>query len=375
MKARDLAALAALGVAGYAAYNKFGKKKDAPASGTRAGAELGKSGSANDGDTGESEARMNMRDMNEGSGRRDAGGNTEDVDRRAGVPERMGKDAAGSRFTDRDVVSEKFTPRDKEGLIKKKDVSARPSAAGANSKTPAAALKASAANDESDAAAKSLSSTGGPSRARTKTIAAESSDSGSLSSQGGPSRFVRTTPAASAPVSSSTAAPARYNRAADSNAASNAMAASDTSGSLSSQGGPSRYKPSAVAPSAPASAAATARQRAIDAKNYDSDLMKGRRQAVVDTVKNIPANVANAFKPLTKQEIIDQRNYDSQINRDRREAAFGSVKNLFGFKKGGAVKKMASGGMTSSKMSSKPSSASSRGDGIAQRGKTRGQMR
>lgn len=42
--------------------------------------------------------------------------------------------------------------------------------------------------------------------------------------------------------------------------------------------------------------------------------------------------------------------------------------------KGGAVK-MASGGMTSSKMSSKPSAASSRGDGIAQRGKTRGMIR
>jgi hypothetical protein len=41
-----------------------------------------------------------------------------------------------------------------------------------------------------------------------------------------------------------------------------------------------------------------------------------------------------------------------------------------GMKRGGEVKKMASGGMTS-----KPSSASSRGDGIAQRGKTKGVMR
>jgi len=37
------------------------------------------------------------------------------------------------------------------------------------------------------------------------------------------------------------------------------------------------------------------------------------------------------------------------------------------YKKGGAVKKMASGGMTVSK-------ASSRADGIAQRGKTRGKL-
>jgi hypothetical protein len=49
----------------------------------------------------------------------------------------------------------------------------------------------------------------------------------------------------------------------------------------------------------------------------------------------------------------------------------GKKTDLAMLKKGGGVKKMASGGMTSSK----PSTASSRGDGIAQRGKTRGQMR
>jgi len=353
MKAKDLAALAALGVAGFAAYDKFGKKKDAPASGTRAGAELGKSGSANDGDTGEREARMNMRDMNEGSGRRDAGGSTEDVDRRRSAPERM-KDIPESR-QERDV------PKAVEkSVAKNSDVDARAAyaklkAAGSNSKTPAAALKASAANDEADATAKSLSSTGGPSRARARTIAAEESDSGSLSSQGGPSRFVRTVPDATP------AAPARYNRAADSNAASNAMAASDTSGSLPSQGGPSRYKPSAVAPSPPVSAAAAARQRAIDEKNFDSDLMKGRRQAVVDTLQGIPSSIANIFKPKEKE-------FQNKTYRD-----FSG--NIVKYAKGGAVKKMASGGMTSSKMSSKPSTASSRGDGIAQRGKTRGQMR
>jgi hypothetical protein len=40
-----------------------------------------------------------------------------------------------------------------------------------------------------------------------------------------------------------------------------------------------------------------------------------------------------------------------------------------GMKRGGVVKKMASGGMTS-----KTTSASKRGDGIAQRGKTKGRM-
>jgi hypothetical protein len=52
--------------------------------------------------------------------------------------------------------------------------------------------------------------------------------------------------------------------------------------------------------------------------------------------------------------------------RDRINANVGDPGYSEGMKKGGKVKKMASGGMTSS--------ASKRGDGIAQRGKTRGKM-
>ena len=48
----------------------------------------------------------------------------------------------------------------------------------------------------------------------------------------------------------------------------------------------------------------------------------------------------------------------------------GGMDGVGGMKRGGKVKKMASGGMTS-----KVSSASKRGDGIAQRGKTKGRMR
>jgi hypothetical protein len=55
------------------------------------------------------------------------------------------------------------------------------------------------------------------------------------------------------------------------------------------------------------------------------------------------------------RSMAGQRGYDEAGNKMNR---------------GGAVRKMASGGMTSSKMS-KPSGAS-RGDGIAQRGRTRG---
>jgi len=108
MKARDLAALAALGIAGKMAYDKFGRKKDDE---PKSKGTLGEAPSANDGKAGESEARLSTQDMDRASGRRDAGGDTEDVDRRAGVPERMGRDAAGSRFTDRDVVKARCKKR------------------------------------------------------------------------------------------------------------------------------------------------------------------------------------------------------------------------------------------------------------------------
>jgi hypothetical protein len=120
---------------------------------------------------------------------------------------------------------------------------------------------------------------------------------------------------------------------------------------------PAVVKPTAVVPSAPVSSAASAKQRAMDERNYDSDLMKSRRQSVMDTVSNIPSGIANIFKP-------PEREFQNKVYRDMSG-------KMVRYNKGGAVKKMASGGMTSSK----PSSASSRGDGIAQRGKTRGTMR
>ena len=100
-----------------------------------------------------------------------------------------------------------------------------------------------------------------------------------------------------------------------------------------------------------------ARQAMIDEKSYDSQLNRDRRQSVVDTVKNIPSNVVKAFSP-------PEKTFQNKVYRDMSG-------KMVRYNKGGAVKKMASGGMTSSK----PSSASSRGDGIAQRGKTRGTMR
>jgi hypothetical protein len=57
---------------------------------------------------------------------------------------------------------------------------------------------------------------------------------------------------------------------------------------------------------------------------------------------------------------------DYQARRNRINANVDNPGYSAGMKKGGKVKKMASGGMTAS--------ASKRGDGIAQRGKTRGKM-
>lgn len=365
MKAKDLAALAALGVAGFAAYDKFGKKSPAQ-SGAKAGVKLGES--KGDGEAGESEARMNMRDMNEGSGRRDAGGNTEKMSRQErDVPEK--------------IVSRQ--ERDVPDRVSSGGGGMRPSDVGQGGSQVAASgaykkLKASAANDDADAATKSLSSTGGPSRYRRDDIseapAAPTSRQftlpGTQSAMGDFSRAmlpeqriaaIDAKSGASSPSAKKTEALAALSKAEQAKDVAKKRAAG-TFIEIPQNVKPAVVKPTAAAPTPPLSAAAAARQRAIDEKNFDSDLMKGRRQAVVDTVQSIPSRVADIFKPPEKE--FQNKTYFNPMT--------GKVVK---YNKGGAVKKMASGGMTSSKMSSKPSTASSRGDGIAQRGKTRGQMR
>jgi hypothetical protein len=71
------------------------------------------------------------------------------------------------------------------------------------------------------------------------------------------------------------------------------------------------------------------------------------RQAAMDKVKGFGSSVMDSIS-----------NFETPAERRSREA-----KEASGMKKGGSVKKMASGG-----------SASKRADGIAQRGKTRGKM-
>jgi hypothetical protein len=68
-----------------------------------------------------------------------------------------------------------------------------------------------------------------------------------------------------------------------------------------------------------------------------------------------PVLSADQRRGVAREAALESRYGPSQAQRDRMERG--------GMKKGGAVKKMAKGG-----------SASSRGDGIAQRGKTKGRM-
>lgn len=86
------------------------------------------------------------------------------------------------------------------------------------------------------------------------------------------------------------------------------------------------------------------------------------------------ANRASEREDAMTRENADR--YGLNPNAPGYDAAASSLRDRLGGrdftlkKKGGVIKKMASGGMTS-----RSSSASSRGDGIAQRGKTRGSMR
>jgi hypothetical protein len=339
MKARDLAALAALGVAGYAAYNKFGKKKDEPKKKMGEGLEMSNQGAYERATIPKSEEVVNEKRSRQENDVPEALSRQE-----RDVPERiMGRDAAGSRFTDRDVVSEKFTPRDKEGLIKKKDVSARPSAAGANSKTPAAALKASTTNDDADAAAKSLSSTGGPSIARARAIAADSNAEDAV--EVAPKTRAFTPPGAQDSMGA-------FTNAGQADAAASRTRAFTPPGYVASANDYNR----ASTTNTPSNAALGDYARAINPAMHADRMLGASHPSSQITDKLAVGSRANQAAALAKKQAEQARLDALRIGRRA---------------KGGMVKKMASGGMTSSK----PSTASSRGDGIAQRGKTRGMIR
>ena len=328
MKARDLAALAALGVAGYAAYDKFGRKKDednkdeAPklrgklgssksanddTEGEYRGNMLGQGRSANEGDAGEAEARMSKSSRQEND-----------------VPDRiMGRDAAGSRFTDRAAAVETPVAVDSSGngigaqgreVIGRELRQPGQNWGGEGRRSNAAPAAAPAAEAVSEQAQRKFTPPGAQPAM------------GALSRATKPSGSA--TPVTS--PASGNAAMAAYNQV--------------------------KTVPRNIQY---ATEAEKARQRAIDEKNYDSQLNRDRRQAVVDTVSNIPSNITNAFS-------MPEKTFQNKTYRD----VNGKVVR---YNKGGIVKKMSSGSMSSSKP--KQSTASSRGDGIAQRGKTRGMLR
>jgi hypothetical protein len=95
-------------------------------------------------------------------------------------------------------------------------------------------------------------------------------------------------------------------------------------------------------------------------KTPTSEQARVNREAVADTVKEVASDVTDyANKPFLSPMMRKAEENKGKTYRD----SSGKVQTATGMKRGGAVKKMASGGM-----------ASSRGDGIAQRGKTRGRI-
>jgi len=344
MKAKDLAALAALGIAGFAAADKFGKKSPAN-SGAKAGAKLGDD--ERDGEAGERDARMNMRDMNEGSGRRDAGGNTVDVDRRVGAPER-----------ERDM-NEGSGRRDAGGNTM--DVDRR-----AGVPERAAASASDAFKKVKDKSSRSLNSTGGPSR-YSREAGASTAEAAAARPAGyegvvsaaelGSQSFNSNLPAAQSGSPYSDVVP---------------------KGELGSQDFRSNAKRlydlnEASGAANPASVLTDAYGNLSRAEKHVDVTKKAANAAPLIAKSSALANVSHATQAaaMARKRAVEKQ---AKMNEYARLDELNKSNFVGGRRaKGGAVK-MASGGMTSSKMSSKPSTASSRGDGIAQRGKTRGKL-
>jgi hypothetical protein len=293
MKARDLAALAALGIAGKMAYDKFGRKKDDE---PKSKGKLGEAQSANDGDAGESEARMSKRDMNEGSGRRDAGGDA---------------DYQMPRTAPRTVPEDYDAPR---------TAPRQPVAVAKPVRTPVVTRSATPA---ADAVADDYVMP----RTAPKPVMPDAS---------------RVTP---------------YN----SDIMYNEMVPADTRPAMGSMNDQAykRNQRAGVVPSQMPNDAAQARilrqgVRQVQTPNAQAQARMMRQGSPMAASR---ANAGRpgydeAGNPIAMRGMAGQRGFDEAGNP---------------MKRGGMVKKMASGGMTSSK----PSGAS-RGDGIAQRGRTRG---
>jgi len=103
-------------------------------------------------------------------------------------------------------------------------------------------------------------------------------------------------------------------------------------------------------------------------QSYTEDMMDADNPRSVKAEKAPAASVDVTKLSLADRRKLSRENSSGSGPTDTRSVNQ-RMRESFGLKRGGKVKKMASGGMTS-----KVSSASKRADGIATKGKTRGKM-
>jgi hypothetical protein len=329
MKAKDLAALAALGVAGFAAYDKFGKKGEAKKDnydregGNRYSSPVVENNSAEvevpryvrdrvdrTADI-EAEARMSKRSRQEDDVPEAMSRQERDVPNRI-----IGRDAAGSRFTDKAAAAQSGDGEAASNTFKKlKDKSSGAAVA------PAAPAAPAVAKDYKPPFINYPNAPAYTNATPEQKIAAIDAASGASS--------------ASAKKTEQLAALSKAERAKD-------VAKQRAAGTF----------------------VETPMKKKVTLPADDERFVSPEAGAKPYTTRagyQTPQGMVN-YAP-TKQ-VANAREYARQNPQP-------TIRGMLGLKKGGAVKKMASGGLASSK----PSTASSRGDGIAQRGKTRGQMR
>ena len=368
MNARDLAALAALGAVGYHLSKGKGKKDEVDAS------------------------------PEKGSGRRDAGGETEDVDRRAGVPERKEVGTAGedkrSDMDDFKGVRQPTRPGQDKSGVRKSSVAPKPAA---EKVKPAAETTVKPADKEDYGnEGRRTSSTG-------DKIAALNAKSGASSASAKQVDALRATSRKAAaedtakrkasgnftPIRQSTDTMARYPGGLAKRGA-NVSVPEDKP--ITRPLGTDQDYIDAMTATAPVGLAAKlaakmAYKKDAPLKYYDQPALGGPNTPLLGAPAKQLTGPSKTDLMARDRARRDSERQDAMTreNADRYglnpaapgyDAAASSLRDRMGGrdftlkKNGGVIKKMASGGMTS-----RSTSASSRGDGIAQRGKTRGSMR
>jgi len=350
MKARDLAALAALGIAGKMAYDKFGRKKDDE---PKTKGKLGEAQSANDGDAGEFEARAQKAELGT------KGAYLDDT------PEFRTK---GAYLDDTPELRTKGAYLDERATPAASASSAYKKVKDKSSGAVAAKATAAKAADTKDDRFVSPEEGAKANKPRRTPGAADGVGSTPSTTEAGMANYTprRTPPAVQVP-STTEEGMANYTprrTVADySNEGRNYKAPAVAS---TTEAGMVNYTPRRPlpVPQVPSTTEAgmknyTPRRTTTASDNAQAQarmMRQGSPMAASRRNAGMPG-YDEAGNPISMRSMAGRPGYDEAGNK---------------MKRGGAVK-MASGGMTSSKMS-KPSGAS-RGDGIAQRGRTRGTLR